>query len=114
MASTPSYEFLLRHLRSRRGLYILGAGTSAGASEWAGEVRFGQDFLIGPALEYVRGGSFPVSLPIPSELSRKIVNVARASRYRGFFRTVSSDLALLTSHMKRWCSACPMASPASS
>jgi hypothetical protein len=76
-STTPSYEFLLRHLRARRGLYILGAGTSAGASESAGEVRFGQDFLIGPALEYVRGGSFPVSLPIPSELSLKIVNVAR-------------------------------------
>lgn len=76
-STTPSYEFLLRHFRARRGLYILGAGTSAGASESAGEVRFGQDFLIGPALEYVRGGSFSVSVPVPSELSRKIVNAAR-------------------------------------
>ena len=55
----------------------MGAGTSAGASESAGEVRFGQDFLIGPAVEHARGGSFPVSLPIPSELTRKIVNAAR-------------------------------------
>jgi hypothetical protein len=77
MASkTPSHEFLLRHFRARRGLFILGAGASAGASASAGEVRFGQDFLIGPALDYVRGGSFPVSIPIPSELSRKIINVA--------------------------------------
>jgi hypothetical protein len=76
-STTPTYEFLLGHFRARRGLYILGAGTSAGATESAGEVRFGQDFLIGPALEYVRGGSFPLSLPIPSELSRKIVNVTR-------------------------------------
>ena len=60
-------------------MFILGAGASAGASEVAGEIRFGQDFLIGPALEYVRGGSFPVSIPIPSELSRKIINVARAA-----------------------------------
>jgi hypothetical protein len=78
MASTTlSYEFLLRHFRARRGLYILGAGASAGASESAGEVPFGHDFLIGPALEYVRGGSFPVTLPIPSELSGRIKNAAR-------------------------------------
>ena len=77
MASMPpSYEFLLRHLRARRGLFILGAGASAGASELSGELRFGRDFLIAPALEYVRGDSFPVSLPIASALSRKIIEVA--------------------------------------
>ena len=75
-STTPSNEFLLRHFRACRGLYILGAGASAGASESAGEVPFGQDFLIGPALEYVRGGSFPVSLPVPSDLSRRIKTVA--------------------------------------
>jgi len=76
-STTPSHEFLLWLFRARRGLFILGAGASAGGSGTAGEVRFGQDFLIGPALDYVRGGSFPVSLPVPSESSRKIINVAR-------------------------------------
>jgi len=75
-STTPSHEFLLRHFRTQRGLFILGAGASAGASASAGEVRFGQDFLIAPALHYVRGNSFPVSVPIPSELSRKIINAA--------------------------------------
>lgn len=77
ISTTPSLEFLLWLFRARRGLFILGAGASAGASESAGEVRFGQDFLIAPALEYVRGGSFPVSLPVSSELSRKIIKVAQ-------------------------------------
>jgi hypothetical protein len=75
--TTPPHEFLLWLFRARRGLFILGAGASSGASEAAGEVRFGQDFLIGPALAYVRGGSFPVSLPVPSVLSRKIIKVAQ-------------------------------------
>ena len=74
---TPSLEDLLRLFRARRGLFILGAGTSAGADDSAGEVRFGLEFLIGPALDYVRGGSFPVSIPVSSQLSRKIINVAR-------------------------------------
>ena len=79
MASpTPSLEFLLWLLRARRGLFILGAGASAGASASAGEVRFGQDFLLGPALDYVRGGSFPISIPFASELSRKIITVAQS------------------------------------
>ena len=74
---TPSYKFLLRHFRAQQGLFVLGAGASAGASESGGEVRFGHDFLIAPALDYVRGDSFPVSIPVHSELSRKIINVAR-------------------------------------
>ena len=76
---TTSLEFLLWLFRARRGLFILGAGTSAGASASAGEVRFGQDFLTGPADDYVRGGSFPVSLPIPSDLTRKIIQIAQCA-----------------------------------
>src|SRR5258708_5503705 len=76
ISATPSLEFLLWLFRARRGLFILGAGASAGASEEAGEVRFGQDFLVGPALDYVRGDSFPVSLPVSTELSRKVIKVA--------------------------------------
>jgi len=77
VSATPSLEFLLWLFRARRGLFILGAGASAGASASAGEVRFGQDFLLGPVLDYVRGGSFPVSLPVQSDLSRKIIKYAQ-------------------------------------
>jgi hypothetical protein len=77
-STTPSLEFLLWLFRARRGLFILGAGASAGASASAGEVRFGQDFLLGPALDYVRGGSFPISIPFASELSRQIITVAQS------------------------------------
>lgn len=76
-STTPSHEFLLWLFRARRGLFILGAGASAGASESAGEVRFGLDFLLGPPLDYVRGGSFPVSIPVPSELSHKLIKAAQ-------------------------------------
>lgn len=77
VSTTPSLEFLLWLFRAQRGLFILGAGASAGTSASAGEVRFGQDFLIGPALDYVRGGSFPVSIPVQSDLSRKIIKNAQ-------------------------------------
>lgn len=37
----------------------------------------GYDFLTAPALDYVRGGSFPVDLPTTSELTRKIRGMTR-------------------------------------
>jgi hypothetical protein len=61
-SSTPSYETVLRHFRTSRGLYILGAGASAGL------VPFGLDVLRGPAIDYLQGGGFPVDIPQQSEL----------------------------------------------
>jgi hypothetical protein len=60
----PSYEFMLKHFRARPGLYILGAGASAG------EAPFGENFMLGPALDYIPRG-FPVDIPTHSELSQK-------------------------------------------
>jgi hypothetical protein len=64
---TPSHETILRHFRTCRGLYILGAGASAGL------VPFGPEFLRGPGIDYVRGGGFPADLPQQSELTRRSV-----------------------------------------
>jgi hypothetical protein len=67
----PSFEFLLNEFRTRRGLYLLGAGASAG------EVPFGESFMMGPALDYLRNsGSFPADIPIQSELNKKIIRIA--------------------------------------
>ncbi len=66
-----TYEFLLSQFRARRGLYILGAGASAGA------VQFGSAFLNGPALDYVRNArGFPVLRPSQSDLTRRIISSA--------------------------------------
>jgi hypothetical protein len=71
--NTPSYESILRHFRACRGLYILGAGASAA------EAPFGDDFVVGPALDYVRhSGSFPAIIPRQSELNQRIIRVGSA------------------------------------
>lgn len=69
----PSHETLLRHFRTRRGLYVLGAGTSAG------HVPVSLGLLRGPALDYARGGSFPAAVPGQSELTRKSIATATGS-----------------------------------
>jgi len=77
--SPLTLESLLKRFQARRGLFILGAGASAGA------VSFGNDFLIDPALDYVRGSSFPVDLPNPSELTEKIIRVAGPALHSRLF-----------------------------
>jgi hypothetical protein len=62
-----SYETILQHFRSRSGLYILGAGASAGI------VPFGASFLSTPAVGYVHAGSFPADIPQQSELTRRSI-----------------------------------------
>jgi hypothetical protein len=74
----PSYEFMLKHFRARPGLYILGAGASAG------EAPFGENFMLGPALDYIPGG-FPVDIPTHSELSQKIIAIANGLSPADFF-----------------------------
>jgi hypothetical protein len=60
-----SYETILQYFRSNSGLYILGAGASAGM------VPFGASFLSTPAVSYVLGASFPADIPQQSELTRR-------------------------------------------
>jgi hypothetical protein len=61
----------VRQFRSQSGLYIIGAGASVG------DAPRGQSFMAGPALDYVRGGSFPVSIPEQSELNERIITAAQ-------------------------------------
>lgn len=62
-----SYGTILQHFRSRSGLYILGAGASAGI------VPFGASFLSIPAIGYMHGGSFPADIPRQSELTQRSI-----------------------------------------
>lgn len=66
----PSLEFLLWLCREHRGLYILGAGASAG------EVKLGREFLAAPGVDYALGDSFPVQVAEHDLLSRKIIDAA--------------------------------------
>jgi hypothetical protein len=64
-------ESLLRQFRSERGLFILGAGASAGS------VNLGPAFLRAPGVAYVTsGGGYPVHIPSHSPLSEKIIRAA--------------------------------------
>jgi hypothetical protein len=63
----PSLESILTHFRACRGLYVLGAGASAG------HVPFGQAFLRAPALAYLRSSAFSADRPRQSELTSRIV-----------------------------------------
>jgi hypothetical protein len=63
---------MLHEFRTRRGLYVLGAGASAP------DVPFGSDLMTAPALDYVRNsGSFPAVVPDKAPLTRRIVAEAR-------------------------------------
>jgi hypothetical protein len=67
----PSFESLLRQFQAQRGLFIVGAGASAGI------VKLGPDFLQAPGIGYVvSGGSYPVEIPSHSALSAKIIRAA--------------------------------------
>jgi hypothetical protein len=72
MTSTAqSYESILREFQTRQGLYILGAGASAG------EAPFGKSFMVGPAFDYVGNSrAFPDTIPIQSELNQRIIRAA--------------------------------------
>lgn len=70
-SSLISLEYLFWLFRAHRGLFVLGAGASSGATP------FGADFFLGPPLDYVRGGSFPVSLPAHSPLTDRLIRMAR-------------------------------------
>jgi hypothetical protein len=81
IVKTHSYEFLLAHFGARHGLFILGAGASAG------QVPLGKELLTGPAFDYVRSaGSFPVIPPKHSALSERIIDAARGILPAHIFR----------------------------
>jgi hypothetical protein len=70
---TPSKEAIFQQFRTCRGLYVLGAGVSAG------HVPLSNGLLRAPALDYVRGGCFPAFLPSQSELTKKSVAATTGS-----------------------------------
>ncbi len=86
---------MLHDFRTRRGLYMLGAGASAG------DVPFGHALMAAPALDYLRNaGSFPVVVPEKAALTTRIVEAARtmplALVYPGReIRTGTDDLIYL-------------------
>jgi len=65
----PGYETILRNFRERRGLYILGAGVSAGTAP------FGKGFWTEATIDHLRNSrSFPVVVPVHSELSQGMID----------------------------------------
>jgi hypothetical protein len=67
MCSTLSPEAFFHLLRSRRGLYLLGAGASAG------EAPFGARLLPGLSIDFLQHApSYPVSRPDQSRLIRRL------------------------------------------
>jgi hypothetical protein len=69
MASgTRTRECILRQFRSSSGLYILGAGTSAGVAP------LGRAFWTASSIDFLRNlGGFSASIPMHSELTRRII-----------------------------------------
>jgi hypothetical protein len=81
----PSFESLLRQFQSQRGLFILGAGASAGT------VKLGPAFLQTPGIDYViGGGSYPVEIPPHAPLSQKIIRNAGSAPMSQIFPGRSS------------------------
>lgn len=65
----PSFESILQQFRHRRGLYVLGAGTSAGLAP------IGHGLYRIVALDWWRnGGGFRPDIPIHSVLTQKIID----------------------------------------
>ncbi len=70
-SDAPSYEFILRHFQARRGLYLLGAGASAGLVPIGGKL-----FRIA-ALDWLRSFSgFSPGIPDHSPLGQRIIEPA--------------------------------------
>jgi hypothetical protein len=68
-AMEPSLEFVLREFRSYPGLYLLGAGTSAGMAPLS------RAFWTTSSLDFLRNlGGFSASIPVHSPLTRRIID----------------------------------------
>lgn len=71
-SNIPSYEYLLRQFQTYRGLYILGAGVSAGAAP------LGDAFWTAAPLDYLCNlGSFSADIPVHSELTQRMIDISR-------------------------------------
>jgi hypothetical protein len=71
-SNMPSYEFILAQFLALRGLYIFGAGVSAGVAP------LGEAFWATAPLDYLRNlGSFPADIPVHSELAQKMIDNSR-------------------------------------
>ena len=71
-SNMPSYEFILGQFRTRRGLYILGAGVSAGAA------LLGEAFWTAAPRDYLRNlSSFSADIPVHSELTQRMIDISR-------------------------------------
>jgi hypothetical protein len=70
-SDAPSYELILRHFQARRGLYLLGAGASAGL------VPIGGNLFRIAALDWLRSFSgFSPGIPAHSLLGQRIIEPA--------------------------------------
>jgi hypothetical protein len=63
----PSLETMFAQFRAQRGLYILGAGASAG------EVPLTGDLMRDPAIQVITGGCFPAEVPTHSILGSRLI-----------------------------------------
>jgi hypothetical protein len=71
MHQPPNLEFILKHFLAESGLYILGAGVSAGSAP------LGVAFWRAAALDYLRNvGSFPADITTQAELTTRIIDKA--------------------------------------
>ena len=71
----PSLETMAAQFRAQSGLYILGAGASAG------EVPMTEPLMRDPAAQFIRSGSFSAEIPKHSRLGKRLV--AAGSRLTG-------------------------------
>lgn len=63
----PDLETMFAEFRARRGLYILGAGASAG------EVPLTGDLMRDPAIQFIGGGCFSADIPTHGTLGARLV-----------------------------------------
>jgi hypothetical protein len=70
--TTISLERLLWRFQNERGLYLLGAGASAGIAP------FGADFMMEPGLDYVKNVRSFGNIPDQSPLTRRVIKDASA------------------------------------
>jgi hypothetical protein len=70
----PTLESILNDFQTRKGLYFLGAGASAGLAP------FGHDFMSGPGLDFIRNvTAFAAAIPEQPKLNQKIIAATERS-----------------------------------
>lgn len=97
MRLRPDPAFFLHSLRTRRGLYLLGAGASVG------EVAFGADIVRNPTIDLLfHANSFPADLPhMPPLSSLSCAYGADVTNYDIFGRTLPLGTVDITPELIR-------------